>query len=439
MLCHARTAQPSAEASPPAARPGVIGGSSRPAVLFVDDEEQSRKYFPKLIAGRWDVLCAESAGEARAMADAEGDRIGLIITDQRMPGESGSQLLAWMRVHHPLTVRVLTTAYSDLESAIAAVNEGEVFRYILKPWSLRELPAIVHESMQHHLLQRERQVLLRERMATLQHLVMLDRARTLAVLAAGMSHRLRHPLLAIKTFLEQAPPTRGDPLDGQSGATWEALRQNAQQASERALAMVERIIARSSDDAFSFSPGVRIADLLRPALDWGAHRLPGAIAADLPDDLPTIAADAAPLAALFTSLLSHMLRSGLTEGGVRVIARRGEVWGRPGLAVRFEGGSPFWDRARLAGLFGAISGHGLGSDPDLDLIAGYFVVFHHGGSLLVHGTPPLGPAIEVALPIDPHRELPMPLQRDWLGSIFAFPGPGPAAAAASAAAAAAAG
>jgi two-component system, probable response regulator PhcQ len=391
-----------------------------PTVIFVDDEPQARKYFPRLLDGYTRVLVAGSACEAKDIADAEGDRVGLLITDQRMPGESGSQLLAWMRVHHPLAVRILTTAYSDIDDAIAAVNDGEIFRYILKPWSERELPAIVNAALQHHVIQRERHLLLRERMSTLQHLVMLDRARTLAVLAAGLSNRLRNPLLALKTFLEQAPPAHGGTAVT-AETSWEDLRHMAHAESEHALGIIERIMERATAHNQAFQCHVTLDAILAPALAWAAHGMPGRLELDLPEQMPDLVADQAALSALFVALLRLLGQSNPSGGVLRITAQTSEVWGRPGISIRIAGDAVDWDRCGLARLFGGISGRGTGSEPDLDLVAGYFIVFHHGGSLLLHADRPLGPAMEIALPLDPDSVVALPLQRDWLESIFAFP------------------
>ena len=72
-------------------------GPARPAVLYVDDEEQALKYFPKILAKGFDVLTANSAAAGIAVLEAQGDRVGVLVSDQRMPGRTGVELLTEVR------------------------------------------------------------------------------------------------------------------------------------------------------------------------------------------------------------------------------------------------------------------------------------------------------------------------------------------------------
>ena len=104
----------------------------------------------RLSAPKYDVLTATSADEAEALVLSGNHNIGLVITDQRMPGRSGVSLLNRIRNERPDIIRMLTTAYADLDSAIDAVNKGEILRYIRslgicafsKPRSIRRSPSI---------------------------------------------------------------------------------------------------------------------------------------------------------------------------------------------------------------------------------------------------------------------------------------------------------
>jgi two-component system probable response regulator PhcQ len=107
------------------------------AVLYVDDEEMSLKYFTRAFQNQFQILTAASANEGYRILEKQCDKIALIMTDQRMPGEQGVQFLGRARQLHPQAIRILTTAYSDVEVAIDAVNSGAIYKYISKPWKLR--------------------------------------------------------------------------------------------------------------------------------------------------------------------------------------------------------------------------------------------------------------------------------------------------------------
>ena len=119
----------------------------RPAILLVDDEPQALKYFTKTFSEEYEVHTADCVADARAVLEAHGDRICILMTDQRMPRETGVDLLEYVRVHYPHIVRIFTTAYSDLGSAIEAVNTGGAFWYVNKPWDLAQLHGVLRRAL----------------------------------------------------------------------------------------------------------------------------------------------------------------------------------------------------------------------------------------------------------------------------------------------------
>ncbi len=183
-------------------------------VLYVDDEAQSLKYFEKAFKADFQVLTAGSVDEARTLVEREGERIAVLVTDQRMPNASGTDLLGWVRRVQPNTVRILTTAFSDLTSAIEAVNEGAIFRYITKPWDIRDLRGIMLRALEVSRLQRDRDLLIREKGEVLQRLILVDQVR---------SHlgRLASPIAltahSLKTALSSLPETNPDLVEAIDG------------------------------------------------------------------------------------------------------------------------------------------------------------------------------------------------------------------------------
>ncbi len=118
-----------------------------PRVLFVDDEElvvQSLK--TALWKSAFKVETANSAREALAMLDRHV--FDVIVSDERMPGMSGADLLAKVRRRFPKTVRIIFTGYSDRKATVRAINEGEVFRYLSKPCKLSDLQEALWAAME---------------------------------------------------------------------------------------------------------------------------------------------------------------------------------------------------------------------------------------------------------------------------------------------------
>jgi two-component system probable response regulator PhcQ len=135
------------------------------AVLLVDDEERMLKYFKRRFEKEFPVFCASNAIEAKNILNDRSHEIAVLITDQRMPGESGTELLTYVKNRYPTIVRILTTAFSSIEDAVEAVNNGEIYRYITKPWDFDELNKHLHNGLELYRFNRERNRLLQEKLS----------------------------------------------------------------------------------------------------------------------------------------------------------------------------------------------------------------------------------------------------------------------------------
>jgi DNA-binding NarL/FixJ family response regulator len=114
--------------------------------LVVDDEDLVREALARSLADDYRVLTAASADEALAVMD-EDPSVDVIITDEVMPGAPGTELLRVVAAEYPEVVRIMLTGHASLDSALRAINEGRVFRYVVKPWSHAELIAVLQEAI----------------------------------------------------------------------------------------------------------------------------------------------------------------------------------------------------------------------------------------------------------------------------------------------------
>ncbi|HEX5126672.1 MAG TPA: HD domain-containing phosphohydrolase, partial [Rhodocyclaceae bacterium] len=131
------------------------GYTESPVVLLVDDEANVLNALRRLLRPTGYTVLTASGGE-EALQQMEGKAVDLLISDMRMPGMDGAQLLAQARQRWPDTQRILLTGYADVSSAISAINDGGIFRYISKPWSDDELLSVAHQALQWRGLQREK-------------------------------------------------------------------------------------------------------------------------------------------------------------------------------------------------------------------------------------------------------------------------------------------
>lgn len=130
-----------------------IIGQHKPIVLIVDDEPAATKYLARqleLLQDEFRVVCAQSADEALRCVQDEASAIAVVMADQRMPGMHGKELLDELKQSHPAIVRILTSAWGELEVALGAVNEGRIFRYRQKPWQAQELLSLFRQALGHH-------------------------------------------------------------------------------------------------------------------------------------------------------------------------------------------------------------------------------------------------------------------------------------------------
>jgi diguanylate cyclase (GGDEF)-like protein len=141
-----------------AVHPEILGASC--SLLIVDDEPHVLHVLSALLAKDFEVLTVPSAEAARAVfAQREVD---IILADQRMPGWTGVELLEWVRQNYPRTIRLMMTGFADFEDTVKAINRGQIYRIILKPWRSDELVLILKNAARSFLLERSHERLLDE-------------------------------------------------------------------------------------------------------------------------------------------------------------------------------------------------------------------------------------------------------------------------------------
>jgi two-component system cell cycle response regulator len=135
-------------------------GEERACVLVVDDEAEITRSVAELLKRDYRVLVANSAAEGLALL--EHNAVSVILTDQRMPNGSGAELLAVSLDVAPEVTRILFTGYSDISAVIEAVNKGQIYYYLTKPWKPEELRAVLSRGLERYRLVSENRQLLDE-------------------------------------------------------------------------------------------------------------------------------------------------------------------------------------------------------------------------------------------------------------------------------------
>jgi FixJ family two-component response regulator len=173
-------------------------------VLFVDDEEKTRKYFCRLFGDKFNILVANDGMQGLEVFNENIDNIAVVVTDQRMPNMTGSQLLEKVSELKPSCIRILSTAYADIDTAIEAVNKGGLYQYITKPWEIHDLEAAIVRAIDLYSIQQERDALLRQKLSSVEMLASSDRVLSIATMAVFRHEELSHVGEALRALVELA-------------------------------------------------------------------------------------------------------------------------------------------------------------------------------------------------------------------------------------------
>jgi two-component system, probable response regulator PhcQ len=396
-----------------------MSGNKHYAILYVDDETIALKYFEKGFSQDFRVMTAPSAEEGWNLVQAHHREIGVLMTDQRMPGQSGVELLEKVRQHYPNIIRILVTAYSDIGSAIAAVNTGAIYKYISKPWDVNDLRITLLRALDYFILLNERDQLLREKLSVLQQIILSDRTKNLGVLASGLSSCYRNTLQAAARLVEAAPVESGDHLlkDQDRSSIGKNVGHALVQASNHTyrLALKLKELAEPST-TFSSQPASLRETLLRG--DKNAATPPGLVL-KMEDSLPPIKANAKQLGRMAEMLAANIqAMQGDAPREVQVSALSVPGPGEAKVQITFTDGSPDWTDEQKIRFFAPFSGLSADASIGLDLAVCYFIAHHHGGQIDVPGTS--SAKVVVSLPVDPAKVAAAPMETSQLDRLFHY-------------------
>ncbi|MBW2422757.1 MAG: response regulator [Deltaproteobacteria bacterium] len=172
--------------------------TTRPRILIIDDEEAILETLTFTFMDLYEVLSTADPKEALSILE-ENRPVAVVITDQRMPGMTGVELLKQVYDRFPETVRIILTGFADSEATIQAINAGHIYGYINKPWEPEELKTMVRHAAELHALTMENRRLVEDlREANLFLEGVMDRLRTgaIAVDREGIVRAVNEPARA---------------------------------------------------------------------------------------------------------------------------------------------------------------------------------------------------------------------------------------------------
>ncbi len=300
----------------------------RYAILFVDDEANTRKYFRRLFGEKFRILEAEDGVEALAVFRQHANEIGIIVTDQRMPNETGVGFLSKIADDYPDIIKILSTAYSDIDAAIGSVNQGGIFRYMTKPWDIPQLEVTLRRAMEFFTVKRERDALLGAKMQAMGNVLLSSRLAAFALAPVCAKIEAKRAAEAIASFVQAGVAGRQTGSDGDSALRspdWARLH-------SRQVALASGLEAQLSG-AFQGDLAARVGNLAKSLEAAGA----AGIAASQNGPATRLAGQTDPTPALLDSMLGRTDDAEAGKHAVTALAAFMSVYDAGGVIRRIRG------------------------------------------------------------------------------------------------------
>jgi signal transduction histidine kinase len=291
---------------------------ARHNLLVVDDEADVVQSLQDLLRFEYRVLGATRTDEAFRILERED--VHLVMTDQRMPDMTGVEFLRRLRDLRPEAIRLLFTGYADIQAVIDAINQGNVYRYISKPWDVSELQGFLRQAAEHYDLLAERKRLLAELQEKNRQLEAANHLKEAFIKVA--SHELRTPVTIVLGLADLARQSPGLP---------EPLRQRLERiygGGQRLHRLVDQMVKLLQVGRFErplAREDVALGDLLGAAADDVApfvEQRQQTLAVDAPPDLGTVAVEPDKLRDSVAHLLLNAVKFTADGGRIRLAARR---------------------------------------------------------------------------------------------------------------------
>ena len=389
-------------------------------ILYVDDEKKSLKYFEQYYGGVYQMWTVSNTEDAYRILVEHEDEIGIVMADQRMPGEKGIKFLE--RVYHtfPLKIRMLVTAYAEFDVVVDAVNRAGAYKYVEKPWGTDEMMDILQAAA----LEYQSRISTYERLngpvltadARFRH----DRTACLSVLSSWVGLHTRKLLVAVQAYLARQQSDQND-CGSQTSAenmmdddTVDWLNADV----ENNLALASDLWAMSLPVNFDRKDQIELRDVLAGAVDHVRKKHPMTrlmLREEFPEDLPSLLVDGPK----FFRLFEHLLMSGVWWSNkslrLRVVARslepdmqavriqlyaesEGGSKGMPALYQQLVAGD---DEAGLAAI-------------GLRMLVAFLTIYHHGGWVEVEQVPSEKSVFSMVLPTGSSPLRPQDAKHDLL-------------------------
>lgn len=367
--------------------------ADRPRVLVVDDERQTVRAVKYLLRRKYEVIGATRGEEALEILKERP--VDVVLCDQRMPGMTGDQLLARVAADYSHTVRVLITAYTDMDALVRSINHGKIFAYLQKPWQPEELERVVRSAVDYR-GECERCLV---KLDQLRHVnadlsEKIDDLRSFSHLVA---HDLKEPLRTISAFTEVLDTD----YSGSMGDQAQFYLSRIAACSSHLQSLIDDLGSlgevRNTEPAPERVPLGRVLQRAEELLCAQIEVAKGVIEYG---DLPDVRGDERRLVLLFQNLISNGIKFNRSDRPtVRVRARDDVAAGEVIVEVVDNGiGVAPEDHARIFDAFERMHGRSSFDGTGLGLAIARRIVLNHGGSIEIDSKVDAGATFRLTLP-----------------------------------------
>ncbi|MEZ0389308.1 MAG: response regulator [Verrucomicrobium sp.] len=385
-----------------------FSGKTRCKILYVDDELLSLKYFEQIVGEDFEVITAPSAEDGLNIVDQHRDSIAVVVSDQRLRGLQGTSFLSQLRERHPDIVRILATAYADIATAIAAINDGAIYHYISKPWEPEALVQTLRRAMEYFQLRAEKDRLLQERSALMRQLIASDRLAGYGALAEGMNHHLRNALVPVQTYLQLAVDSHGNAASLPPGMDENFLAELHDSAKTQLRRITDTLTRLASVPSMNDTTDGELVDL--NAIWYGViEQLSGlfedkriAISFTSPPDLPAIQCNRNRISHILRLVLEdeldHLQSNNVVNITVRYVQGSGETLEHVAMEITDSG--PNIPQAKLSTVFTPFFMRQ--ENPQylgMNLATCYVTLHNQGGWARAYNDHSRGTVVEMCLPV----------------------------------------
>lgn len=383
------------------------------AILYVDDEELSLKAFTRAFGDEFRIFTATNARDGARIIEEKQNEIAILITDQKMPGESGNWLLQQATRIQPRIVRILATAYTDFKDAVDAINDGGIFHYVNKPWDPAHLEGQLRRAMEFFLTERENEQLAREKLEALRNLMVADRLVSLGMLTAGLSHHIRNALVTVKTFLDLAPSMmqeeKCEPAKIRNQEFWTDYHRNVLGQIDKINNLLKDLWAASEKPATQTTERINLQALVNDTVATLKNILATkriTIENLIPAEVPVIVAERDKFHRLFELLLKEEIASLPADSQITFTAETATEGGKTVVRVRIADNGPGLSADKLQCLFDPFMVRAdAPSEYGIHLMGCFFIVHHHGGRIEATSEEGKGTTFTLHLPVSPTNSL----------------------------------